>query len=348
MTEVFLISAARTPSGGGDLLAAHPAEPPFVQTELSYTVLQTAMQRLGADRTRLEAVIWGDSERISLHNALIHSGLPALSPGVLVGLGSLSSQQALHFAAQGILSGDLELALAGGVTLFPVKETDLCFNPMLRPLAERWAQEWNLDRAEMDELAGHEVGLLAPEPVAAVENSAVTVSGLLGADYCPPAPLFSELRPLSPQSPLTEAHFPECGCAAAAFGLASVQAVGRYNLSPRAGLLAHSLVSLGRDQAWAGIIPATRHALRRAGLTLEEIDLFLVSANFYGVEAVWAREFGVPIDKRLPVRCFAGQSSGAVSLVDLLDQLEARSLRYGLLASASHQGMGCVTIIERV
>src|SRR5512146_1772535 len=103
MTEVFVISAARTPIGGGDLLAAQPDEPPFVQTELSYTVLQAAMQRLGMDRTRLEATVWGDSDPISLHNALIHSGLPDLSPGILVKAGSLSSQQAVHFAAQAIL-----------------------------------------------------------------------------------------------------------------------------------------------------------------------------------------------------------------------------------------------------
>ena len=347
MEEVFIISAARTPLGRGEILSAEPDEPPFVQTELSYTVLQAAMQRLGVDRSRLETVVWGDLAGISLHNALIHSGLLTLSPGLLVGDGPLAGQQAVHFAAQAILAGDLELALAGAVTSFPVAQDGRCFDPLLRPMAERWAQDWSFDRRELDVLASR-ASDLAASAEAKPPASLVPVAELLDRDEPhPPFPI-ETLRPLAPQSPLTEAHFPACGCAAAALGLASTQAVERYGLAPRACLAARSLVSLGRDQAWAGILPATQHALRRAGVNLSDIDLFQVSADFLGVEAVWAQEFNIPMEKRLPMRSFLAQASGAVGLVELLDQLEARSLRRAMLASASHQGLGCVTIIERV
>lgn len=346
MSEVFIISAVRTPLGQGEILAAEPDEPPFVQTELSYTVLQAAMQRLGVDRSRLETVVWGDLAGISLHNALIHSGMPALSPGILVGEGPLSGQQAIHFAAQAILAGDFELALAGAVTAFPISRDGLCFHPLLHPLAERWAHDWSLDRLDLDALASRRnlfVSSTETEPPA----SLVRVGGLLDQDESRPFLPIESLPPLAPQSPLTEAHFLDCGCAAAAIGLASAEAVERYGLAPRACLIARSLVSLGRDHAWAGILPATQHALRRAGIELSDIDLFQVSADFLGVEAVWAQEFHVPPEKRLPLRANLGQASGAVALVELLDQLEAQGLRRGMLAAASHNGLGCVTILER-
>ncbi|HVN55567.1 MAG TPA: hypothetical protein VMT46_14635 [Anaerolineaceae bacterium] len=347
MPEVFIISAARTPLGQGEILAAEPDEPPFVQTELSYTVLQAAMQRLGVDRSRLETVIWGDPDGISLHNALIHSGMPALSPGILVGGGPLAGQQAIHFAAQAILAGDLDLALAGAVTAFPVTQNGLCFDPILRPLAERWALDWSLDRDELDALASRPNDRLASTAETKPTASLVQVGELLDRDQPQQALSIETLRTLAPQSPLTEAHFPACGCAAAAVSLASIRAVEQDALAPRACLDARSLVSLGRDQAWAGILPATQHALHRARLELSDIDLFQVSADFLGVEAVWAREFHVPLEKRLPMRVYLGQASGAVALVELLDQLEAQGLHSAMLAAASHNGLGCATILER-
>ena len=383
MTEAYLVEAVRTPVGrrGGGLAGVHPAD-------LGAHVLTALMDRSGVDPAAVDDVIFGCVDAIGpqagniARTSWLAAGLPEDVPGVTVDRQCGSSQQALHFAAQAVMSGTADLVVAGGVqnmSAIPISAAMLAgqaygFDDPFRGstgwqarygdqeisqfrAAELIAAKWSLSRAEMEVYAldSHRKAVAAR---AAGRFTRETVPvGDVAADECPRPDTSLErmagLPTLTPGGVVTAALSSQISDGAAALLVASEAAVRTHGLRPRARV--HHLSVRADDPVYmlTGPIPATAHALRRSGLTIDDIDLVEINEAFVPVVLAWQRETGAD-PSRINVNGGAVAlghplgATGARLMTTLLHTLEDTGGRYGLQTMCEGGGTANVTVIERL
>ncbi|WHT17204.1 acetyl-CoA C-acetyltransferase [Crossiella sp. CA-258035] len=383
MPEAYLIDAVRTPVGrrGGGLSTIHPAD-------LGAHVITALFERTTADPSEVDDVMFGCVDTIGAQagdiarTAWLVAGYPEQVPGVTVDRQCGSSQQALHFAAQAVMSGTADLVVAGGVqsmSRIPIGSAmtvgEQFGDPSPTALSPGWAHRygdeelsqfraadhiavrWEISRAEMEEfaLASHERAVTARAE--GRFDCEIVDCGELTEDECPRPDTslarMAELKPLRDNGRITAALSSQLADGASAVLVASEDAVRRFGLRPRARV--HHLSARGADPVAMLTAPirATRHALRKAGMGVADIDLFEVNEAFASVVLAWARELGVPLGK---VNVNGGGialghpigATGTKLTATLLNELERSGGRFGLQTMCEGGGQANVTIIERL
>jgi acetyl-CoA C-acetyltransferase len=380
MAEAYIVDAVRTPVGkrGGGLAAVHPAD-------LGAAALTALMERTGIDPAAVEDVVLGCVDTVGpqagdiARTAWLAAGLPDHVPGTTVDRQCGSSQQAVHFAAQAVLSGTADVVVAGGVqnmSAVPISYAMTAGQALGFPdpfrgsagwrqrygdqelsqfrSAEMIAEKWDISRADMEAFAAtsHERALRAAAE-GRFDREIVAVSGL-AADEPPRLPDWAKIQSLPPLTDggrLTAATSSSIADAAAALLLVSENGLRTHGLTPRARV--HHMSVRGADPVWmlTAPIPATAHALARAGLTLTDIDLVEINEAFASVVLAWAAETGADLDR---VNVNGGAialghplgATGARLMTTLLHELERTGGRYGLQTMCEGGGQANVTILE--
>lgn len=376
-SDVFILSAVRTPIGKGK---PHGALHPIHPVDLSAQVLQEAVRRAGVQPAWVEDVIWGVVSPVGDQGAnlarltVLKAGFPVEVPGVSLNRMCGSSQQAVHFAAQAILAGDMDLVVAGGTEMmsrvplgsdYPEKWPDLPYRLVHQGIsAELMAEKWGLTREELDDF-GYESHLRAARairegrwaeqilPIARPDGQVVTVDE--GVRLHPDREAMAQLKPaFKPDGVITAGNASQISDGSAALVLASAKAVGRWNLMPRARVVARVVVGTDPVLMLDGPIPATRKVLQKAGLTLADMDVIEINEAFASVVLAWMREVEPPdVSKVNPNGGAIAHghplgATGAILMTKLLYELERVGGRYGLQTMCIGHGMATATIIERL
>ncbi len=380
--EAYVIDAVRTPIGkrGGALAGVHPAD-------LGAAALQGLLGRNAIDPGNVDDVIFGCVDAIGpqagniARTAWLAAGYPEEVPGTTVDRQCGSSQQAINFGAQAIMSGTAEVIVAGGVqnmSAIPISAAMLAGkeygfeSPFVG--AKGWdhrygtgevsqfngaqliAEKWDISREDMERwaLRSHE---RARKAIAegAFDREIVPV-GDFWIDEGPRETSLEKmagLKPLSEGSRLTAAVASQISDGASATLLASDWAVAEYGLKPRARI--HHVSARGADPIYmlTAPIPATKWALEQTGLTIDDIDVVEINEAFASVVLAWLKETGANPDK---VNVHGGAialghplgATGAKLFATLLNELERVNGRYGLLTICEGGGTANVTIIERI
>ena len=383
MPEAYIVATARTAGGrkGGRLAGWHPAD-------LAASVLDALVERTGADPAQIEDVILGcvmqtgeQSNNIA-RNAVMASKLPESVPATSIDRQCGSSQQALHFAAQAVMSGTQDVIAVGGVqtmTRIPISSAMLAGQALGYPdpfsgsegwrarfgdqpvnqfyAAQRIADHWGISREQMEAFAlqSHARALAAIES-GRFAREIVACNGLR-VDETPrltSLAKMAELQPVDPQFPSITAAVSSQTCdASAALLVVSEAALKRYDLTPRARI--HHLTVLGDDPIWhlTAPIAATRRALEKTGLRMSDIDRVEINEAFASVVMAWAKELDYdPARTNVNGGAIAlGHPLGATGarlMTTLLNELECSGGRYGLQTMCEGGGQANVTIIERL
>ena len=383
MQEAYIVDAVRTPVGrrGGGLAAVHPAD-------LGAASLEALMARTGIDPAAVEDVVFGCVDTIGpqagdiARTCWLAAGLPEEVPGTTVDRQCGSSQQAVHFAAQAVLSGTADVVVAGGVqnmSAIPISAAMLAgreygFDDPFGGSAgwqkrygtqevsqfrsaEMIAAKWDISREDMESFAleSHRRAVIAIDE-GRFDGQIVPVAGVR-ADEGPrrdtSAEKMARLPVLVEGGRLTAAVSSQISDASAALLIVNERGLETHGLTPRARI--HHLSVRGADPVWmlTAPIPATEHALRRAGLGIDDIDLVEINEAFASVVLAWLAESGAD-----PAR--VNVNGGAISLghplgatgarlmTTLLAELERTGGRYGLQTMCEGGGQANVTIIERL
>lgn len=375
MNDAFIISAVRTPVGvgkpGGALSHLHPVD-------LTALVLQEAMRRAGISPEQVDDVILGCVTPIGNQGAnlarlaVLKAGIPAEVPAVTLNRMCGSGQQSIHFAAQAILAGDMDIVIAGGTEMMshqPIgsdwpEEWPADFPyPLVHQgiSAEMMAERWELSRDELDDFSyqSHLRAMQAIQdgrfdgqvmPVTRSDETQFTVDE--GVRMPPDRQKMATLRPVFKEGGvITAGNSSQISDGAAALVLASAQAVGRYNLDPLARMAARFVIGSDPVLMLDGPIPATRHVLQRAGLVLDEIDAIEINEAFASVVLAWAKELVPDMNKVNPNggAIALGHplgATGAVLMTKLLYELLRSGGRYGLQTMCIGHGMATATVLE--
>ena len=383
MAEAYIIDAVRTPIGRkkGSLAGLHPAD-------LGAHPIKALVVRTGVDANAVDDVVWGCCDTIGPQagdigrTVWLVAGLPQHVPGTTIDRQCGSSQQALHFAAQGVMSGTQDLVVAGGsqaMNAIPISAAMYAGEPygfsnpfntspgwvarygdgLLNQInsAEMIAKKWGLSREEMEAFA-----------VASHQRAqAAWDNGWFDAEVAPMAELEKDetirpqtnmeglagLRTVQEGGIITAGISSQNWDGAAALLVASERAVKEHNLKPRARV--HHISVRADDPVWmlTAPIPATEYALKKAGMTVNDIDLFECNEAFASVPMAWMKELGIPHEK---VNIHGGGialghplgATGARLMTTLLNALERTGGRYGLQTMCEGGGQANVTIIERL
>lgn len=377
MSEVFIVAAVRTPVGVGKPGGALSALTPL---HLTAQVLQEVVRRAGLEPRQVEDVVWGCVTPLGEQGAnlarlaVLQAGFPVEVPAVTLNRMCGSSQQAIHFAAQAILAGDMEIVVAGGTEIMSRVRMGSDWPPEWPPdfpyplvhqgiSAELIAEKWGISREEIDDF-GYQSHLKAMQ---AIQNGYFTEQilpiqrpdGILvtqdeGVRMPPDRQKMATLKPAFKENGrITAGNSSQISDGVGAVVLASAKAVGRYNLSPLARLVARSVVGSDPVLMLEGPIPATRQVLIRAALSLDEIDVIEINEAFASVVLAWQRELQ-PDPQRVNPNGGAialGHplgATGAILMTKLVYELQRRQARYGLQTMCIGHGMATATIIERV
>ena len=382
MAEAYIIDAVRTPVGrrGGGLSDVHPAD-------LGAAPIVELFNRVDVDPALVDDVIYGCVDTIGgqagdiARTAWLVAGMPQHVPGTTIDRQCGSSQQAVHFAAQGVMSGTQDLVVAGGVqqmSQIPISSAMLVAEPFgfTDPFtgskgwvarygdgevsqfnsAEMIAEKWNISRDDMEAFAveSHERAIRA-RAEGRFENEIFEFNGL-NFDEGPREPNWEKIRSLQT---LTEGGRVTAACAsqisdaAAAMLIAGEDAVKRHGLKPRARI--HHLSVLADDPIYmlTAPIPATKRALEKTGLTMADIDLIEINEAFASVVLAWQKELDADLSK---VNVNGGAialghplgATGVRLMTTMLNELERTGGRYGLQTMCEGGGQANVTIIERL
>lgn len=377
MSEVFLLSAVRTPVGVGKPGGALSSLTPL---HLTARVLQEVVRRAALEPRQVEDVVWGCVTPIGEQGAnlarlaVLQAGFPVEVPAVTLNRMCGSSQQAIHFAAQAILAGDMEIVVAGGTEImsrvrmgsdWPAEwPPDFPYSLVHQGLsAELIADKWGLSREEMDDF-GYQSHLKAmqaiqqgwfAEQILPIERpDGAVVSQDEGVRMPPEREKMATLKPaFKEDGKITAGNSSQISDGVAAVVLASAKAVGRYNLLPLARLVARVVVGSDPVLMLEGPIPATRQVLKRAALSLEDMDVIEINEAFASVVLAWQRALQ-PDPQRVNPNGGAialGHplgATGAILMTKLVYELERRQGRYGLQTMCIGHGMATATILERV
>jgi acetyl-CoA acyltransferase len=374
--EAYIISAVRTAIGSGK---ASGALQPFSPVDLAAKVMQAVVNRSGVPAGQIEDVIWGVVTPIADQGGnlarlgVLKAGFPVEVPAVSLNRMCGSSQQALHFASQAILSGDMELVIAGGTEMmshqalgadYPTEWPEVGHSLVHQGIsAEMMAEKWQLKREELDDYAFNS-HIKAGEAIRAgyFESQILPVNLADGTSFIidqgvrmpPDRERMTTLKPAFKENGvITAGNSSQVSDGAAAILVASPDAVGRYNLNPLARIVARVVVGSDPTLMLDGPIPATRKVLKKAGMTLDEMDVIEINEAFASVVLAWATELKPDMSKVNPNGGAIAHghplgATGAVLMTKLLHELERRKARYGLQTMCIGHGMATATIIERL
>lgn len=383
MAEAYIIDAVRTPIGRkkGSLANVHPAD-------LGAHPLKELIKRTGIDAGAVEDVVWGCCDTIGPQagdigrTAWLVAGLPEHVPGTTIDRQCGSSQQAVHFAAQGVMSGTQDLVVAGGsqaMNAIPISAAmyagaahgfDNPFNTspgwidrygdgLLNQInsAEMIAEKWGISREQMEEFAlvSHQRAQAATDN-GWFKNEIAPLNGLEHDETIRPTTTLEGLAGLKliQEGGRVTAGVSSQNCdGAASILIASEQAVKDHDLKPRARV--HHISVRADDPVWmlTAPIPATQYALKKAGMSVDDIDLFECNEAFASVPLAWMKELGIPHEK---VNVNGGAialghplgATGARLMTTMINALERTGGKYGLQTMCEGGGQANVTIIERL
>ncbi len=378
--EPVIVDAVRTPVGkrGGALQGMHAAA-------LLAEVLNAICERTGLPRDQVDDVVAGCAAQVGeqagniARTGLLMGGFPFSVPGVTVTRACGSSQQAVHFADNLIRSGVCEVVIAGGVELMsrtaggnddktfgsrhPPSLVERLSMPTMGAAAERIAQRWRLERPWLDELAlrshalaaaAQDEGRYASQILPLLLHDGTRLDVDEGVRRGTTLEKLASLKPAFKEGgSITAGNSSQVSDGAAALLLMTAARARELGLRPRARLKAQLVVGVDPEIMLTGPIPATQQILARAGMSLEDIDLFEINEAFASVLGAWLADVKAPLDK---VNVNGGSiamghplgSTGARLMTTLLCELERRGGRYGLQSMCCGGGIGTATIIERL
>jgi acetyl-CoA C-acetyltransferase len=380
MAEAYIVDAVRTPVGkrGGGLAPVHPAD-------LGAAAITALVTRTGIDPAVVEDVIFGCVDAVGpqagdiARTAWLAAGYPEHVPGTTVDRQCGSAQQAIHFAAQAVLSGTADVIVAGGVqsmSAIPIGYAMTAAEPLgyTDPFsgstgwrarygdaevsqfraAEMIAEKWSISREDMEEFAvGSHQKALKAQAEGRFDREIVPLEGVT-KDEGPRIPNWAKIRSLPalvPDGRLTAATSSQTSDGSAALLIVSETGLRVHGLTPRARV--HHLSAWGADPLLmlTAPIPATSFGLARAGLKLDDIDLIEINEAFASVVLAWLAETGAD-PARVNVNGGAialGHPLGATGarlMTTLLGELERTGGRYGLQTMCEGGGQANVTIVE--
>ena len=370
MRDAVIVGAVRTPVGrrNGGLAGVHPVD-------LSALALRALAERGNLDPALVEDVIWGCVSQVGeqswnvARNAVLAAGWPESVPGTTLDRQCGSSQQALHFAAASVLSGQADLVVAGGVesmSRVPMGSSAMGQDPYGAKVRERYgvdrfdqgvgaemvAERWGFTRTRLDEfaLASHEKAAAADfdaeiEPVAGVKSDEgirrdTSLQKLAGLK-----------TPFKENGVVTAGSASQISDGAAALAVTTSEYAGKIGLAPLARI--HTAVVAADDPVimLTAPIPATAKALNKAGLTINDIGAYEINEAFAPVPLAWLAETGAD-PERLNPRGGAialGHplgASGARIMTTLLHHMRQSGTRFGLQVMCEGGGMANATIVE--
>ncbi|MET7459352.1 acetyl-CoA C-acetyltransferase [Nonomuraea sp. NPDC005501] len=381
MAEAYIVGAVRTPVGKkkGGLSTVHP-------TDLAAHTLKALIDRTGVDPVAVEDVImgcvmqFGPQSMDIARNAWLSAGLPETTAGVTIDRQCGSSQQAIHFAAQGVLSGTQDLVVAAGVESMSIVPMGSSITAALEkgmpfPFGDKWVerygkqeisqfrgaelmcQKWGLTREELERFAFESHQRAAKAVANGYFRDQIAPVGGVEDDEGPRPDTSLEkmasLKTLKDDGRITAATSSQISDGSGAVLIASEQAVREHGLTPRARI--HQLALMGDDPVYmlTAPIPATRKALDKAGLSIDDIDVVEINEAFAPVPLAWIKELGAdparvnPNGGAIALGHPLG-ATGAVLMTKLLHELERTGGRYGLQTMCEGGGQANVTIIERL
>ncbi|PPJ02644.1 steroid 3-ketoacyl-CoA thiolase [Nocardia nova] len=388
MTTAVVVDVVRTPSGkgktGGGLSQVHPAT-------LLAGVLSDLVARNDLDPALVDDVIAGcvtqsGEQAFNIaRTAVLAAGFPEAVPATTVDRQCGSSQQAAHFAAQGVIAGAYDIAIACGVesmSRVPMFSNGQGADANRGPIAHRYpeglvqqgisaeviAARWKFDRAALDEFAARSHRLAAETAASGGFDREIVAAGTLQADETiRPSTTVEGLAGLRPAFADDQylARFPEIGWSitpgnsspltdgASAALIMSEEKAAALGLRPRARF--HSFAVTGDDPLLmlTAVVPATRKVLARGGLSIDDIDAYEVNEAFAPVPLVWAHELNADPAKLNPRggAIALGHplgASGVRILATLVNHLEQSGGRYGLMTMCEAGGLANATVIERL
>lgn len=385
MSEAVIVDAVRTAIGrrGGKLSPVRP-------DDLLALTLRELVTRAGVDPAQVDDVIAGcvtqtgeQGMNIARASALI-AGFPIEVPGTTINRFCGSGQQAVNFAAQGVLSGAQDVVIGAGVeNMSRVPMGSDAFGPGEGPVspklmdlfeiipqgnsAEMIAKKWGFSREQLDEFAyqshvkaGQAIqeGRFAREifPVQVKQNGTSYEFAVDEGVRIPPSrEKMAQLKPSFQEDGgvVTAGNSSQISDGAAAVLIMTKEKAKELGLKPRGRIVAQAIVGSEPTIMLTGPIPATRKVLKKAGLQLKDIDLFEVNEAFAPVVLAWQHETGADMEK---VNYSGGAialghplgASGARLITTLLHELERQDARYGLSTMCIGYGMGIATIVERL
>ncbi|HEX4505390.1 MAG TPA: acetyl-CoA C-acetyltransferase [Alphaproteobacteria bacterium] len=383
MSEAYIVDAVRTPVGkrNGGLSKVHPAD-------LGAHSLNALMQRTGIDPAAVEDVVFGCVDALGpqagdiARTCWLAAGLPDEVPGTTIDRQCGSAQQAIHFAAQAVMSGTSDVIVAGGVqnmSMIPISSAMTMAAPLgfSDPFsgsegwrrrygdvpvsqfnsAEMIAEKWQASREDMELFAyNSHMKAIRAQDEGRFNNEIAPMNGVT-ADEGPRRDTTLEkmatLKLLQEGGRVHAGVASQISDASAALLIVNEQGLKTHNLKPRARI--HHLSVRGADPVWmlTAPIPATEYALKKAGMKLSDIDLVEINEAFASVVIAWLKDTGADPDK---VNVNGGAialghplgATGARLMTTMLNELERTGGRYGLQTMCEGGGQANVTIIERL
>ncbi|MBI3701066.1 MAG: acetyl-CoA C-acetyltransferase [Afipia sp.] len=390
MAEAYIVAAARTAGGrkGGRLAGWHPVD-------LAASVLNALVDRSGADPAQVEDVIMGcvmqtgEQSNNVARNAVLASKLPESVPGTSVDRQCGSSQQTLHFAAQAVMSGSMDIVIAAGVegmtrvpmglaASLPFKNgygTYMSPNIQKRypnvqfsqfPGAEMMAKKYNIEKDELDEYsyrshqkaiaatqAGHFKDEIIPLKITREDGSTDTHTIDEGIRFDATLDGIRGVKLIAEGGRITAASASQICDGASGMMIVNEKGLKSLGIKPMARI--HHMTMMGHDPVimLEAPLPATHKALKKAGMSIDDIDLFEVNEAFASVPTAWLKDTGAdPAKLNVNGGAIAlGHplgGSGTKLMTTLVNALRQRNKRYGLQTMCEGGGMANVTIVERL
>lgn len=385
--KAYIVSAVRTPGGkkNGSLSDWHPAD-------MGAAVLDELVKQTGVDPKNIDDVIFGCVDQVGAQagnlarNAVLASSLPESVPGTTIDRQCGSSQQALHFAAQAVMSGTQDIVIAGGVEVMSIVPIGASITDGMKaehgfPFnakgiekrypgiffsqftgAELVADKWNLSRSDLDSFAleshikaanASKADLFKSEILPLEGNKGSMVISDEGIRYDASIEGLSGLNSVIEGGVITAGNASQITDGASAIMICNDEGLKKIKTNPRA--LIKTITVVGDDPVFmlTGPIPASKLALKQSNLNIDEIDLYEVNEAFAPVPMAWAIELNADKNK-LNVNGGAialGHPLGATGtklMTTMLHELERRKGRYALQAICEGGGTANATIIERI
>ena len=391
MREAVIIDAVRTPLGrgkpGGQLSEAHAVD-------LLAHALKSTIERTGVDPLEVDDVVCGCVSQVGeqginiARNGWLAAGFPVETPGTTVDRQCGSSQQAIHFAAQGVQAGAYDLVIAAGVESmsrvpmganvqngpgFPFNKAIMDrFNMVPQGIsAEMIAEKWGITRDELDKV-GYRSQVLAAKardegrfdaeiaPVEVGGNRIATDEGIRETSLEKMASLKPSFKPEG--GVVTAGNSSQITDGASAVVITTPERAEQLGVKPRARFHTFALAASDPVIMLTAPIPATQKVLKRAGLTMDDIEVVEINEAFASVILAWQRELGLGPDEvtEIAENSRVNPNGGAIALghplgasgarlcTTLLHELERRGARYGLQTMCEGGGMANAMILERV
>ncbi|MDJ0786410.1 MAG: thiolase family protein [Myxococcota bacterium] len=388
MQNAVIVDAVRTPGGkrNGQLKDWHPAA-------LAAHVLKALAERNQLDPAQIDDVVMGCVMQVGpqslnvARNAVLAAGWPESVPATTVDRQCGSSQQAMHFAAQGVMSGAYDVAVAAGVEVmtkvpmgasvvqgmdfpFPKEMQDRYKETGLPPQgigADMIADQWGFSREDLDAFGARSQQLaekatadgrfqneIIPVPYTDEDGKDQVMSADEGIRHGTTAEKLAGLRPaFKEDGKITAGNSSQISDGASAVLIMSEEKAKELGMTPRARFHSFSVAGADPVTMLTGPIPATEKILKRSGLSIDDIDLFEVNEAFASVVLAWQKETGADMDK---VNVNGGAialghplgCSGTKLMSTLLNELERRGGKYGLQVMCEGGGMANATLIERI